>query len=431
LDGVIPRWRTVIGYGIVASAWIISTDFVADAYAHTSFLQVEVVKGWFFVLASAVFLKLLIDTHTRKIRTSEQRLHSIIDSMADGIVIVDHEANTIRANPAAATLFGVSDAAQLLKPFKDLARDFDVRTPNGTLLAGDGDAISRATRGETTPHMEITLQRRDGRRVTIAASVAPVHDRPAGEIVLAIAVLRDVSELKRLELLRDEFLSTAAHELKNPITTLKTYVQMLRRFPEHALAGETDVLTLLDKQCTRLAGLVQELLDVSRLQLGSLALRPKTFDLTDLVEQLARSFRSVVPTHRFVVEAERGSVVSADVERIQQVLINLVDNATKFSPAGTDITVSVRRKADEIETSVADSGIGIEADKQRLLFQRFTQLHAGTEHDKGGLGLGLYISREIVARHHGRIWVESTVGRGSVFHFSLPPAPREAHAESI
>jgi signal transduction histidine kinase len=243
--------------------------------------------------------------------------------------------------------------------------------------------------------------------------------------------LRDVTEMKRLERLRDEFLSMAAHELKTPVTTLKTYVQILQRFPERAPADRTDVLSVLDQQCTRLGGLVQELLDVSRLQLGSLALRTKTFDLADLAEQLGRSLRSVLPDHPIVIEAEHGSIVSADAERIQQVLSNLIDNAAKFSPAGTDIVVRVQRKPDEIEASVTDAGIGIAAEKLAQLFQRFMQLHAGTEHDKGGLGLGLYISREIVLRHHGRIWVESTLGKGSVFRFSLSPAPRESRADAV
>jgi signal transduction histidine kinase len=267
--------------------------------------------------------------------------------------------------------------------------------------------------------------------VTVAASVAPVHDRPRHEITLAVAVLRDVTEVKRLERLRDEFLSMAAHELKTPVTTLKAYVQMLQRFRERGSVDQADVLGVLDKQCNRLTGLVQELLDVARLQLGSLKLRRKTFDLADVAEQVAGSLRSVLPDHPIAVDAEQGAVVTADAERIQQVLNNLIDNAAKFSPTGTDIIVRVRRRGDEIETSVTDAGIGIAADKQGLLFHRFTQLHAGTEHDKGGLGLGLYISREIVLRHDGEIWCESTPGKGSIFHFTIPCASRHAAADAV
>src|SRR4029077_13716818 len=117
LEPDVPRWRTVLGYGAAASAWILATDLLADVYAPTSFLAVEVFKGWLFVLTTAVFLKVLIDRHVGRIRRSEHRCDSIIDCMADGVMLVDRDGDTIGANRAAVELFAVSDAAQLLKPF--------------------------------------------------------------------------------------------------------------------------------------------------------------------------------------------------------------------------------------------------------------------------------------------------------------------------
>jgi two-component system, OmpR family, phosphate regulon sensor histidine kinase PhoR len=431
LDSSLPRWRTVLGYGIVASAWILGTDLLAHAYAPVSLFGLEMSKGAFFVLTTAVFLKLLIDRHIRILRQCERRSQSIIECMADGILLVDENGDTIRANRAAVELFGAADPAELLKPFRMLGREFDVRTPDGVPIRSDGHAIARALRGETVHHSEILIRRRDGTPVTLAASVAPVHEHRDNHITLAVAVLRDVTELKRLERLRDEFLSMAAHELKTPITTLKAYVQTLQRFPAQAgSADQTEIFKLLDQQCNRVARLVQELLEVSRLQVGSLQLRPKPFDVADLADDVVSSLHRVVPDHHLVLEADRGAFVTADPERIQQVLLNLIDNAGKFSRPGSDIVVRVQRQGNQVVTSVADSGIGIAAEKQALLFRRFSQAHAGTEHDRGGLGLGLYICREIVARHNGRIWVDSVVGRGSVFHFCLPAAPPEARAEA-
>jgi two-component system phosphate regulon sensor histidine kinase PhoR len=244
-------------------------------------------------------------------------------------------------------------------------------------------------------------------------------------------VLRDVTEVKRLERLRDEFLSMAAHELKTPITTLKAYVQILRKVPDGAAAAHAEVFDLLNRQCNRVARLVQELLEVSRLQVGSLRLNRKTFDLAGLASEAMRSLSGVVPDHHFVLDAQAGTLVNADPERIHQVLLNLLDNAVKFSRGGGDVVLRVRREGAEVVASVADAGIGIAAEKQGQLFQRFSQAHAGTEYDRGGMGLGLYICREIVSRHDGRIWVDSTVGRGSAFHFCLPAAPPDARAESI
>jgi PAS domain S-box-containing protein len=430
LDSHVPRWRTVIGYGVVASAWIIATDLLAHVYGPGSFFGLELFKGLLFVAATAVLLKIVIDRNIATIRRSERRLHAILACMADGIMLVDEHGDIVETNLAAVELFGVTERAELLKPFRMLGRDFDVRTPDGAPIRADGHAIARALQGETIHQDELVMRRRDGAVITVAVSVAPVRDRQEACLTLAIAVLRDVTELKRLERLRDEFLSMAAHELKTPITTLKAYVQTLQRFPGRVGADHSDVFKLLDQQCNRVSRLVQELLEVSRLQVGSLRLRPKTFDLTGLADEVLETLRRVVPDHHLVLDAQPGAFITADPERIQQVLLNLIDNAGKFSRPGSDIIVRVERQGDEVEASVADVGIGIAPDQQEFLFQRFSQAHAGTEHDRGGLGLGLYICREIVVRHHGRIWVDSAVGRGSIFHVRLPAASREARAQA-
>ena len=429
-DIAIPRWRTVTGYGVVASAWIVGTDLLAHAVAPESFVDVEVFKGWFFVAATAVCLKVLIDRHIAAIRRSERRLHSVIDCMADAVILVDRDGNTTRANRAAVSLFGVSDPADLLGPFRELARQFEFRTSDGVPIRADGHVVSRALVGETIHHSDLLARRRDGKELSVAASVAPVPDGGDGGTSLAVAVLRDVTEMKRLERMRDEFLSMAAHELKTPITTLKAYVQILRRQPDSSTSN-AELFGLLNRQCNRMARLVQELLEVSRLEVGRLRLNRKTFDLSGLASETMRSLGGTIPDHHFVLDAQGGALVNADPERIHQVFVNLLDNAVKYSRAGGEVVLRVRRDGEEVVATVADSGIGIAANKLGMLFERFSQAHAGTEHDRGGMGLGLYICREILSRHHGRIWVHSEVGRGSEFHFCLPAAPPDARAEAI
>jgi two-component system, OmpR family, phosphate regulon sensor histidine kinase PhoR len=431
LEQGIPRWRTVIAYGAAASAWILAMDLLAHAFAPGTFLELAVFNGWFFVVTTAVFLTILIDRHVREIRRSKNTSHSIIDCMADAVILLDQLGNTIRANQAAVDLFAVQNAAHLLKPFAELSRIFDVRSPDGSLIQADGHLMSRALNGETIHQSELVLRRPDGTTVSVAASLAPVRDRADGHVTLVVAVLRDVTEVKRLERLRDEFLSMAAHELKTPVTTLKTYVQTLRRFPDRSGADDAEVLKLLDRQCNRLVRLVQELLELSRLQVRSFRLERRTFDLAGLADEVMGTLRRVVPDHNLVLEAQQGSFVHADPERIQQVLLNLLDNAAKFSRRGSDVVLRVRRNGGKVVASVADTGIGIAAEKQRLLFQRFSQTHTGTQHAREGLGLGLYICREIVSRHDGRIWVDSAVERGSVFHFSLPAAQQDARHDAI
>jgi two-component system, OmpR family, phosphate regulon sensor histidine kinase PhoR len=244
-----------------------------------------------------------------------------------------------------------------------------------------------------------------------------------------VVVVRDVTELKRLERMRDEFLSTAAHELRTPITTIKGYAQLLDRWmPGGHEPREGKAFQILNRQSDRLTQLVQELLEVSRLQLGRLALRRQRFELGTLVKDVLDRMRGVSSEHPFVFHQDGAVFVDADPDRIEQVLVNLFDNAIKYSPGGGDIGVSVTVRDAMAVVSVRDHGMGIPRERQGQLFERFYRAHEGLASDRGGMGVGLHLSEQIVQKHGGRIWFESEEGRGSTFSFSLALAQVEQEA---
>ncbi len=231
-------------------------------------------------------------------------------------------------------------------------------------------------------------------------------------------LLREAQEAIRI---RDDFLSIAAHELKTPLTPLKLHLQMMKG---QAGAGRPVAPHHVDKaltQVARLSVLVNDLLDTSRIQAGKLELSNEPIPLREFIREVLSDFRVVSTLHSLEFE-EPGEplVIMGDRGRLAQVLTNLVENAFKYSPTGGTVRLTARREGGNAVVSVQDEGIGIPEDQQAHLFERFFRARNAPISGFGGLGLGLFICRDIIERHGGRIWVESGVERGSTFHFSLP-----------
>jgi signal transduction histidine kinase len=244
-------------------------------------------------------------------------------------------------------------------------------------------------------------------------------------------------KLQELDKLKSQFLSIASHELKTPITAMSGFVQIaVRRIKRRLDAGrpsETDwkkeeetlleQLEVVQRQTTKLARLVDELLDVSRIESGRLELRVADIDLPELVAEVMRRHQLMATKHELRLQYDPGHRlgVRGDRDHLEQVLNNLIGNAMKYSPDGGAIDVRVTRAGEqEVEFAVADHGIGIRPAELARVFGLFYRSPDRLARDVGGMGLGLYITKEIVDRHNGRIWAESEVGKGTTFHVALP-----------
>ncbi|AKJ02191.1 sensor histidine kinase [Archangium gephyra] len=408
-------------YAVVAGLWIILSDVLLAGLVRGlgDFVQVQVLKGWLYVAATSVLLYALIRKDTAALRESEARHRASLESMADALFLVDSHGRIVEANKAVLTLFGL-EAAGMPTELQRFIELLDIRHPDGSPVAWDALPSQRALKGETVREQELLARRSNGALLHISATASPVVTDMGQVPELAVVVLRDLTELKRLERMRDEFLSTAAHELRTPITTIKGYAQLLDRWtPGGHEPREGKAFRILNRQSDRLTQLVQELLEVSRLQLGRLALRRQRFELGELVADVLERMQGVSSRHRLVLHQEGPVFVDADRERIDQVLVNLFDNAIKYSPEGGDIEVRVASREGTGVVSIRDPGMGIPKERQGQLFERFYRAHAGLESDRGGMGIGLHLSEQIVQRHGGRIWFESEPGKGSTFSFSL------------
>ncbi len=411
-------------YALVAAAWILLSDRLLAAAVRDPAMRdgLQTVKGWAFVLVTAVVLYGLVRRGAADQRRLEQQVRATIDSMADAVLVVDRSARIVDANRSAVELLAADGKPDLLLPLAEFADRFHVRKSDGSPLAPDGLLSLRALAGETVRGSEAMLRRADGRDVFVGVSSAPVREGGHGAPGLAVTVLRDMSELKRFEEMRDEFLSTAAHEFKTPLAVIKAYAQLLQKREQ----AESPPLAVINRQVERLSRLVQQLLEVSRFRLGGRELRRERYDLGEQVRQVVERMRPRSGGHRLLVAERAPAPVLADRERIEQVIANLVDNAVKFSPRGGDIEAVVARHGAEAVVSIHDAGVGIPRERQARIFERYYRAHAGTAEDYGGIGVGLDMSREIVGRHGGRIWFESEPGVGSTFTFTLPLAETEA-----
>jgi PAS domain S-box-containing protein len=236
-----------------------------------------------------------------------------------------------------------------------------------------------------------------------------------------IGAFVDITEQKQLQRQKDDFIGIASHELKTPVTSIKAYTQVLgRMLSKNGETRESDMIRRMDGQLNRLTSLIGDLLDVTKISSGRLQFNDREFDFDVQVGELVEELQHTTEKHILVGRAHAGATVYGDKERIGQVITNLISNAIKYSPAAGQIIVATKRKGNEAILSVQDFGIGIdEADLNRV-FEQFYRVSGDMQHTFPGLGLGLYISSEIIRREGGRIWVTSKKGRGSNFCFALP-----------
>ncbi len=232
---------------------------------------------------------------------------------------------------------------------------------------------------------------------------------------------RKVEDLSRL---KDEFLSIASHELRTPVTSIKGYTQLAKTLiHEHDLATSEEYLDIALDQIDRMSRLILELLDVSRIETGRLEMRREPIEWSAFVHDVVHHHHTSMNDRRLGLNVPvNGKRVLGDRDRLEQVLGNLLENAVKYSPEGSEILVTVEDNGDQLVTSVRDRGIGIPADEIAQVFERFHRGRQVSSTNYGGLGLGLYITKQIVERHGGSIWVESAEGVGTTFYFSLPVA---------
>ncbi|MHA4807845.1 chemotaxis protein CheB [Flavitalea flava] len=240
-----------------------------------------------------------------------------------------------------------------------------------------------------------------------------------GKLMMWIGTNTDINEQKVKEQTKDEFISIASHEMKTPLSIAKAYLQLLERCLDKNDTDSNIYTKKASESVNRLNNLINELLDVSKIQYGKLNYNITTFNFNDLLDSTIENMQYSSPQHPIIKTGQVKQEVKGDRDRLGQVVINLVSNAIKYSPLGEKVFIHVMENKDEILVSIKDSGVGISKQNIGKIFDKYYRVENHANQSQG-LGIGLFISFEIIQRHHGKIWVESDLGKGSIFYFSLP-----------
>lgn len=389
--------------------------------------------------------RLLVERSTHA-ETEARRalLQGILDALPSSVYLVHGaEARLVLANRAAMAMWGATwQPDQPMSEFLAQNQIRIVQADNRPLPLSEFATMRAVQRGETVSHYQETIRHADGTTLPVlvnavalcmdhlnvsplTASQQAANDEPERA---ALVVHQDVSPLKETERLKDEFIGIAAHELRTPIAVLKGYAQMLllqtARGKGPALVDwQIDALHSIDQGTQRLVELIEDLLDVTRLQAGRLELRSEPMDLVALTRRVIGRLQMTTEQHTLSLDTSLDSlVIAADSRRLEQVLANLISNAVKYSPEGGPIELRICEEPEQGTAllSVRDHGIGIPKEQQIHIFERFVRASNTNTYGIGGTGLGLYLCRELVERLGGHIWFESSEGEGSTFFITLP-----------
>ena len=366
----------------------------------------------------------------KRVSESAIQLDTIFDSTDAGIYVTDASGRYLRINTYGLRMLGLSEEPG--SGAGDQPRGaYELRDERGAPLPPEEDPLYIArTRNEPVERRVIIHRFDTGQDIPALARWTPMRDG-RGQVIGAVGALMDITDIHEIERQKDEFLGIVSHELKTPLTTLKILSQMLaRRMRASDEPRAQEQAERMTAAILRMERLINDLLDVSRIQEGRLTLTMTVADLGAICRDAAREQEFTTQRVIKVLLPDRESLpIHADIERLRQVVDNLLSNALKYSPPTMPVTLEVREAHDQYLVSVADHGPGLRPDERRRLFQRFyrapsVQVQSGSG---VGLGLGLFISREIVVNHGGSIWADSKPGHGAVFTFSIPRAGNTGH----
>ena len=352
-----------------------------------------------------------------QVNREKQRLAALLDSTADGILIMMPNHTIERCNQAFVRLWGEKEETIRGRSHDEIIR-WDRREQGITL--DEAEAGGWPLTAHATLYVEGDLERPGGTPVAVGITYAPFLS-PEGNLINIIASVRDITHFREAEELKSTFISVISHELKTPVALIKGYVGTLRR-DDVSWDSEIvqDSLAVIEEEADRLTELIENLLDASRLQAGALSLDLSDMAFEPFVERLAERFRTQTSNHTIVVDfPPEFPIVEADEDRLGQVLYNLLSNAIKYSPAGGEIRISGQVRPEQVIICVQDQGLGIAPGDIPHVFDRFYRSDDASRTTKGA-GLGLYLTRAIVEAHYGRIWVEPRPGGGARICFSLP-----------
>jgi two-component system phosphate regulon sensor histidine kinase PhoR len=361
-----------------------------------------------------------LETRMKRLEQDRQQLRAVLSGMAESVIAIDARRRLLFANASADLLFGL-DATSVGRLVPELIRSPQVQGAVESTLASP-----EPYRGEIVLTSREVLLRVHARVLAVHGTPLP-GSPPAG----AVLVFHDVTELRRLERMRQDFVANVSHELKTPLASIKAYTETLLDWALHDEEVNVRFLNRIEEQADRLNQLILDLLSLARLESGQEVYEHKPLALVPVLGPWIESHRGRAEARSLGLSLDFGALdeetlIMADEEAIRQILDNLIDNAIKYTPEGGTVSITCRLDGDLVALEVADTGIGIPRDDLPRVFERFYRVDKARSRELGGTGLGLSIVKHLVQSIGGQITVDSRVGTGSVFTVQLPRHPVQA-----
>lgn len=355
----------------------------------------------------------------RSLAEERDRLAAVLRSMMEGVAVIDTQERVAFCNGAFAEVWGVHAEFCEGKSIVEIVRQPDILV-----------LIHKALAGEEGVHGELSLG--SARPRNFSATVAPIRapnstegvaGTPGASRLGAVVVLHEITELRRIEQVRKDFVANVSHELRTPLTAIQGFAETLLSGALEDTKNNRRFVEIIRSHASRLGSLTDDLLKLSRIEAGKLEPEVRPMKIGELLESGVEAARISAGSKQLALSLNlpaRLPAVQGDAGLLREVLQNLLDNAVQYTQAGGRIEVSAAADDGSIVVTVSDTGIGIPQADQARIFERFYRVDAARSRDVGGTGLGLSIAKHIVESHGGRIWVDSEVGQGSRFHFSIP-----------
>ncbi len=355
------------------------------------------------------------------LRRSEEKFRELISTSFDGIIATDPEMRVVVWNQGATRILGYTEKEMLGQPIMKVIPEKDRRKTEKLLTA-----LNRRRPGQSPNRtLEGACLRKDGAEVPIELSIS---SRKSGESHIVTAIIRDITQrreaeekLRKVDEMKRDFLSNVSHELRTPLQSIGGFTKLIMNGQVPDEATQKEFLEIIDRESQHLGSLIDNLLDMSRLEAGRFEVYKRPTPIRDTFIDAVKSFQSLAREKNITFNEEIPEALpemEIDAGRLRQVITNLVGNAIKFSEPGGSVTVQAEALKDAVLFQVSDHGIGISPETQKHLFERFYRDEG--EVVRGGTGLGLFISKQIIDAHGGRIWAESRPGEGSTFNFTIP-----------
>lgn len=364
---------------------------------------------------------LISSVHQQELAERAERiaaqLNALLASLTEGVIVAEANGRLTVVNPPARVILGLPPKGALTR-LQDW-NGLDFRHSDGQPLASEEQPLSRALRGERFTEYEVLLDRPAGGHRRIAFAGSAVRDA-SGQIVLALLVFRDITEIRELEQLKEDYVALISHDLRAPLTVILGQAWLLDHLrgpltPEAATKHATPIL----RSARRMQRMIEDLLLMARVETGRLVLAKEPLDLAEVVRSVVEEeIEPEIQPRVHVVVKTPLPLVTGDREHIERVTTNLLTNALKFSPASSQVDVEIGKRDGDVVVATTDHGVGIAPEQLAHIFEKYFRGMAAER--TAGYGLGLYISRLIVEASGGRIWGTSEVGKGSTFRFSLP-----------